>query len=376
MRKHTPTQAKILVVDDEIPVCEALAYTLQQEGYDTVWSHDLDKAVELLRRGGFELVLSDVRIPGVKGLGSLDRIHKAAPDIPVMLISGYGTPREAAEAMRHGAADYLEKPVEASDLLDSVSRALKAAGSATAEKSRLQTALDALSAARAKALQDESLKALGLFTVGIAHEISNPLSAILGFADLLMGDTGLGDRTKADVREIKRQASHCRELTHMLLRQIRGRPPARISVSVDEAVTGAFKLARPSTTFRRVRLGVALGAPQARIRASATEIQQIVLNLLSNAAAAVEGQPGAQVGLRTHERKGAVEITVSDNGPGIPPERLEHIFEPFFSTKGERGSGLGLSLSRTLVEQLGGCISVRSEPGRGAVFTARFPKEG
>jgi two-component system NtrC family sensor kinase len=147
-------------------------------------------------------------------------------------------------------------------------------------------------------------------------------------------------------------------------------------VAVNEVVERAAAVVAHPLELGRVALALRPAADLPAVRADANQLQQVLVNLLMNAADAVADDGTGQVSVTTQAREGAVEVVVEDNGCGIPPEIRAHLFEPFFSTKGTRGTGLGLSISWGIVEAHGGRIDVWSEPGRGSRFTLRLPVRG
>ena len=225
--------------------------------------------------------------------------------------------------------------------------------------------------------QSEKLAALGQLVSGVAHELNNPLAAILHFAEDLLED----ERTAADheaLSVIRDQARRSRTIVRDLLSFVRFRDAARERVQLAEALAISVKALQPAVEALGGRLAADLPDASVFGNTDPAGLQQIVTNLVVNAAQA-SGQDG-QVRLRATVVGRELTIVVEDSGPGIPPSDMSRIFEPFFTTKpvGE-GTGLGLSVTLGVVEQLGGSISVENrglEEGGGARFTVSLPIDG
>ena len=225
--------------------------------------------------------------------------------------------------------------------------------------------------------QSEKLAALGQLVSGVAHELNNPLAAILHFAEDLLDD----ERSAADLEAlsvIRDQARRSRTIVRDLLSFVRFRDAARERVSLTEALGASVKALQPTVLQNGGRLMSSL--PEAEIFGNTDRagLQQIVTNLVLNAAQA-SGRGGV-VTVRAVVTEQELAIIIEDTGPGIPPALMDRIFEPFFTTKplGE-GTGLGLSVTLGIVQQLGGRIEVENrgpDEGSGARFTVTLPIDG
>jgi signal transduction histidine kinase len=233
-------------------------------------------------------------------------------------------------------------------------------------------------------VRSERLASVGFLAAGVAHEINNPLNIISGYAELTLkrlraldGDPAAEDAARS-LQIIRDEAFRCKETTEKLLSLARGgtdvRAPMNLAATAEEvaAMTRGLKNYRD----RRVRTNFRDDAETMRVMANASEMKQVLLNLTVNALEAVP--PGAgEVVIEGRRRDDWVEVSVSDNGRGIPPESLPHVFEPFFTDKrgsGEPGTGLGLSITHAIVEGHGGRIDAHSDgPGRGSRFTFQLP---
>jgi two-component system NtrC family sensor kinase len=246
---------------------------------------------------------------------------------------------------------------------------------------------------RQLALADK-LASVGRLAAGIAHEINNPLTGVLSYASLLRkrfdGDADAAVREDLDV--IVRETVRCRGIIRGLLDFARPAQPMRKATDLNEVARRAVSVVMSQLSLRHVSLSLDLAEDLPTAHADADKIQQAVVNLLLNAADAI-GEGGGTIAVSTRmttlppsaesdresgqssasEPRPAIELTVKDDGCGIPSEDLPHLFEPFFSTKGNRGTGLGLAVTWGLVEAHGGSIDVQSQPNEGARFTVRIP---
>ena len=226
-----------------------------------------------------------------------------------------------------------------------------------------------------KLLQTEKLAALGQMVSGVAHELSSPLTSILGYSQrLLVGTNALGQTE--EVRHIHQEAERAASILRQLLSNARETIPERQLVSLNQAVTRATELQRFALAAEKIRLELDLDSVLPFVQGDAGQLQQVLINLLSNARHALgEKSQGGIIRLRTR-RAGdrRVLLEVEDNGPGIPQAIQARIFDPFFTTKPAGvGTGLGLSIVLSVVREHGGQVRLQSPPQGGALFQIEFP---
>jgi len=222
----------------------------------------------------------------------------------------------------------------------------------------------------------EKMATMGHLVAGIAHEVNNPLAAILGTAQLFEGSTGNPDLDEA-VEIIKKQATRAGDLVKQLLSFSRTSPEDGNSVQdITEVVREAEDLTRPHINFSGVALKTAIPLAPLHCRVNKTQIQQVVVNLLTNAEQAIAeaGDREGEITLSIDTEDDMVQIRVRDNGPGMSKETHAKIFEPFFTTKQQgKGTGLGLSISKDIAELHEGTLCCRSELGEGCEFILSIP---
>ncbi|MGH9805536.1 MAG: hybrid sensor histidine kinase/response regulator [Candidatus Acidiferrales bacterium] len=229
-----------------------------------------------------------------------------------------------------------------------------------------------------KVVQREKLATLGQLLTGIAHEINNPLTAVSGYAELLLAES-LTPALREKTARLCLEAERASRIVRSLLLFARGAGAERQPVHVAEMLTRALALRAYEFKIENIRVEREFSPEAPRVFADATQLQQVFLNLLLNAEQAIRSQrQHGQITLRTRwePAKERVLAEVADDGPGIPAAVLPHIFDPFFTTKSTpEGTGLGLSISRAIVREHGGELSVESETGRGATFIVALPAE-
>jgi signal transduction histidine kinase len=240
----------------------------------------------------------------------------------------------------------------------------------------LEKAYAGLEEAKARLVQAEKLAAVGQLAAGVAHELNNPLTGILGFAELLLQDERLSTQQKEDLQVIFNQSRRCRQIIQNLLQFSRQHKAEMAPLDVPALLHATVQLVRYEIQTSGVRFEVDVPDGLPRIRGDAGQLQQVFVNLLTNARHAVEGRAVKEVRLSAAVVGGKVEVSVEDTGPGIPAEHLPRLFDPFFTTKPVgKGTGLGLSISYGIVQQHGGTIDVESRPGAGCRFVVRLPTE-
>jgi two-component system NtrC family sensor kinase len=227
---------------------------------------------------------------------------------------------------------------------------------------------------QSKLMHAEKMAAVGQLVSGVAHEVNNPLTAILGFADLLMENSEVPESARKDLRVILQEAQRTKQIVQNLLSFARQMPPQRKPVQLNPILKRTIQLRSYDLQSRGVAVTENLRDHLPFVIGDSHQLQQVFLNILNNAYDAVrENTQGPRIEIATGCNQDFVEVTFRDNGQGIShPDR---IFDPFFTTKrvGE-GTGLGLSICYGIVKEHGGEILCWNNPdSEGATFTVRFP---
>jgi PAS domain S-box-containing protein len=221
-------------------------------------------------------------------------------------------------------------------------------------------------------LQQDRLASLGLLAAGVAHEVNTPLTGISSYAQILLEDMAGDDPRRATLEKIEVQTRRASSIANSLLNLARPERTAFESVALNDAVREVLKLFAPQVRDARITLKAELGDDLPEIRGHRGKLQQVLLNLLSNARDAVEG--GGAITVRTARTGERVVLEVLDDGVGIAEEDLPRIFDPFFTTKGRgKGTGLGLSISYGIVREHDGAMQAESVPGEFTRFRIELP---
>ncbi|MCF8089478.1 MAG: PAS domain S-box protein [Desulfotignum sp.] len=222
--------------------------------------------------------------------------------------------------------------------------------------------------------QSEKMASLGQLAAGVAHEINNPLTGVLFYASLLLERPDLDDDAKADLTYIVEDANRCKNIVKSLLVYSRSTDSNKRIVHINEIVDQSLKLVRDQKKFRNIQVRRFLADEMMLIHADVSKLNQVIINLIINAADAMKGN--GKISLSTYRDKPnkKVFLEVKDTGEGIPRENLSKIFDPFFTTKEVgKSTGLGLSIVYGIIEEHGGRISVKETGTKGTTFIIEFP---
>jgi len=235
---------------------------------------------------------------------------------------------------------------------------------------------------RAKAFHDleytNKLAAIGRMAASVAHEINNPLAIIGENAGLLQDmstyseDYPQKEKTLTLIRTIQRSVQRCSDVTHRLLGFAKRMEVRKEPISLDKLLEEVVSFQKTEAELRRIHIESVFPDAAPSIESDRGQLQQVFLNILSNALAAVDDQGRIDIRV-TQVNEAHVAVVIADDGKGIPEADLKHVFEPFYSTKGEFGTGLGLSITRDIIHKLGGTIDVQSRVGKGTSFIVTLP---
>ncbi len=234
---------------------------------------------------------------------------------------------------------------------------------------------------QARILHQDKMMSLGRLAASVVHEINNPLAGILNYLRLMQKILGRGSLSENDrqrfvdyLQIVEQETGRCSQIVSGLLTFSRKTPPARAAVSVPDLVRRCLLLSRHRLELSHIALSVEIEDRLPNIEGDANQLQQCIINLVFNAIDAMADGGRLTLGAALDKEPGQVVVSVSDSGPGIPPEILPKIFEPFFTTKKEGyGVGLGLSTVFGIMQDHKGRVEVDSRPGKGTTFRLVFP---
>jgi signal transduction histidine kinase len=365
----------ILLVDDEKDIREVLRLPLTDLGYEVIEAENGADAFHLFARLQPPMILTDIKMPGMDGLELLQKVKRANPEVEVIMITGHGDMELAVKSLKYDATDFITKPINVDVLEIAVQRAAERI--LTREKLREYTLnLERLVAEKSE-LQSH-LSSLGLMLGSISHALKGLLTGL--DAGVYLVDGGLAKGDTRQLREgweiVKQRFDRIRKVVLDILFYSKKREvkPERMNAAAlaEEVVSAvAGKLTEAGIAFVKD-----LDPGSGELEVDPTYVQAALLNILENAADACqagETKRTPKVAFSLRRRKDRLEFDILDNGVGMDAGTQDKLFTPFFSSKGDKGTGLGLFIANKIVEQHGGEISVSSAPGRGSLFRVSLP---
>jgi signal transduction histidine kinase len=375
----SPDLPQILVIDDEMGPRESLRMLLKPE-YNVTTADCVEAGLKLLKEKQPDTIVMDIRMPGVTGIEGLRKIREIDPHLSVIMLTGFGALDTAKEALRLGANDYISKPFDAGEMREVIGR--------NVERTRLQRASEN-AAADVKELnnrllkelaQKERLASLGQASAEFVHDLGNPLTIVWGYVQLLAkklekAENGATENA-ASIKElhiIEQNVQMCRDLLTMWQSYGSVEAAPRKPISISEIVREAAKGLDSMAAQNGVGMKSNVCAESCTLIGDAVQINRAIQNVIVNALQASAEKKGSVL-IDCTQKDFYVDIRVEDTGAGIDSAQMSKIFDPYFTTKqGKSGTGLGLYITKKVVEDHSGSIKVDSTPGVGTTFTIRLP---
>ena len=235
--------------------------------------------------------------------------------------------------------------------------------------------IEKLTLAQRQLYQQDKLASLGRLAAGVAHEINNPLTGVLTYSSFLLKRTENDPDAKNDLEVIVRETKRCREIVKGLLDFARQLPSRKTKNNIHDIINRALEIVHNQLAFNKIQVIKNYQDNLPEVSADGNQLQQIFINFIMNASDAI-GSDGGNISITTQyndSKNDSINILISDSGCGIPKENLTKIFDPFYSTKGQKGTGLGLAVVWGIIEKHQGKIDVESEPGKGTTFKITLP---
>lgn len=361
-RSYRPPMPHIMVVDDENGPRQALRMLLKED-YQVHLAEGGERALEILHDQPIELVITDVKMPQYTGVELLREIKDFNADIQVIIFTGYGQLETAMKAVEYGAFAYLEKPFDNDVMLDMVR---SAQGKYRQESERRAFENLALEASR--------FETLGRLVSGTMHDMGTPLTVLSSHIELMLMDPARDDITKR-LETMKLQVQYCAEMTKATMNYLRSDPEKTGAINVNDAVAACIDVAKPLFRECKVKYETDLAETLPETRCEPVLMRQAIMNLINNACEAMsdidETQRHLWIKSWTEDEK--VCVSLENSGPNIPKLQRETVFESFFSTKGQSGTGLGLGVVKNVMRRFNGTASLEDGEGRGPCFVLRLP---
>ena len=395
----------LLIVDDEEGPRQSLRVVFKDD-YSLLLASNGHDALELARNNKIHAAVLDIRMTGMSGTEVLEKIKAIQPSIEVIMLTAYETIDTIRQALRLGACDYLNKPFDVATIRKAVATAMERhslSDEIVANNKRLAALQIEL---HDQKLQEEITRTRGEIYASIIHDINGPLTIISGFIQIInqrMGDSKRlegedMEMVKDRLRRITRQVSNCIEISHRYLSFMRQQPSTPIRINVNLILDDLRELLNVHPSKSQNTLKIHALVHDIELQINGTDLIQILLNLAINALQSTPEPHLVDISSRVLETgvdfsnlqdgpsdrilfgqgfsntPPLLQLSVRDDGPGIPAEVLPKIFQPYFTTKPPgKGTGLGLAIVHRLLKEARGCLHVHSQPGEGAAFNIYLP---
>ena len=355
---------QVLVVEDSEDDALLIVRELRRNGYEVTFERVDTRAAmaAALEKQTWDVIIADYVMPQFSGLDALKLLQESGLDLPFIIVSGKIGEDTAVAAMKAGANDYIMKG-NLTRLAAATERELHEA-KIRQEHRQMEEQLSIM----------ERLASIGQLASGVAHELNNPLTGIVGFSQLLL-EKDIPDDIKEDIEIIHREAQRTSAVVKNLLTFARKRASEKQLVDINGIVEKTLELRAYEQKVSNIQINTQFAPDLPQIMADYFQLQQVFLDIIINAEhSMIEVHNGGTLTITTERVGGVIKASFADDGLGIPKENLRHMFEPFFTTKevGE-GIGLGLSVCHGIITEHGGEIYAESELGQGATFVVELP---
>jgi signal transduction histidine kinase len=359
---------KILLIEDnpgDVRLIREMLTEVPGVSWELESTGRLSTGLEYLGKQQPDIILLDLGLPDSQGLETLGKICSKTTTVPIVVLTGLDDEAIANQAVHKGAQDYLSKDDINGRLLWRVMRYAMERKRMEAEKGEIER----------RAQLASRLASIGELASGVAHEINNPLTGVIGYAQLLLARKDIPKDIRHDVEIINEGAQRVANIVKKLLAFARQTRPEQRYVNINELIRNTLDLQAYALAANNIKVSLQLARDLPMPIADPAQLQQVFLNLIMNAETEMKlAHDKGKLSIKTEHVDNIIRISFKDNGPGIAKEILESIFDPFFTTRevGE-GTGLGLSICYGIIKEHGGRIWAESEPGKGATLIIELP---
>jgi len=426
-------RANVLVVDDDLGPRESMRMILKPL-HNVYIAEDGEAALRVIKEEPIDLVTLDLKMPGMQGIDVLKEIKNFDPNIEVIIVTGYGTLKTATEAMKFGVKSYISKPYNLNEITSLIDKAIERrrfnlklrhffedaifsdeervkeeevnmqpplASNALERPDIAENLLDVtelkfkrmremkegfskeIEELEERLIHSERLSLVGQLAAGYAHELNNSLSTMLGYTQFVHHKIDKNHPELSDllgnISTISNQIERASNITQSLLNLSRKKSSEREPTDVQKLMERVLSYVEYRTHSLGIKVSRHYESKLPLISIDPRKLEQVFLNLIINAFQAMSEGGILRITARRvkGERGDTVRLEFADSGEGISEQNLKKVFDPFFSTKnGSGGTGLGLFISRRIVENHQGSIEVVSEKNKGATFILEFPSIG
>ena len=369
---------KLLLIDDEEGIRKVWGIALRDAGYEVITAKNGEEGLEFFNREHPAIVLTDIRMPGMDGIQVLKSIKEMSPDTEVIVITGYGEMDLAIRSLQLDASDFINKPISNEALFVALKRAEEKLEIKRKLKEYTENLERKVAEATRELIEAERLATIGQTVAGLAHAIKNVLGGFKGGVYVVNTALKKGDsdllRTGWDM--VERNVGNVSNLVLDMLSYSKERKPEYQICSPNAIAHEVCELMELKAKESSIEIVRNFDPTIGEVSLDPKGIYRCLLNLVSNAIDACINCPDrpGRVEVRTAiENEWAARFDVSDNGCGMDEEIQKKVFSRFFSTKGSKGTGLGLLVTQKIVQEHDGIINFVSETGKGSTFTIRLP---
>jgi len=365
---------RLLLVDDETGFLNPVSKRLKKRGISPELASGGEQCLSILESQAIDVVVTDIKMPGMDGIRLLKAIKEKYPDIEVMLLTGQASIQDGVEGIKAGAFDYLTKPIEIEQLLEKIHLAYEKIVDRQEKRKEAEFRVKYLEEVWTQIVQSEKLASLGRLAAGVAHEINNPLTGILLYGNMMLEKLEDNNPLKQHLKYVLEDANRCKEIVKNLLAYSRQNSPSKERFELNSLVQSSLSLIEDHKIFKNISLVKEPADYSIPVYADKNQLTQVIINLVMNAVDAMDDRGKLTIRTYRDEKAGMACLEVQDTGTGIPQEVISKIFDPFFTTKMPgKGTGLGLSTIYGIVKENNGRISVKETSHEGTTFILELP---